>query len=213
MSKTSKKARARLGSFAYQIRITLIGVDPPIWRRLLVKDNIDLHRLHQIIQYAMGWKNYHLYQFVIDGVRYDESPEDEFSAGNAMRASSFRLGDLALQAGDSFLYCYDFGDDWRHECEVEEITAVERGAEYPRCLAGARACPPEDCGGPRGYESMLSALRSRSHQDYKHWQEWLNVPKWKAEAFDLNAVDQFLRAVYSTRPRSSIRASTPRRQQ
>lgn len=190
--------RPRLGRSVYQVKVTLVGAKPPIWRRLLVTDSTDLHRLHLVIQDAMGWQNSHLYQFEIDQTRYTESLDDGFVADDEMPASSVRLGDLSLEEGDSFLYNYDFGDDWYHECEIERVAPVERGATYPRCLAGRRAGPPEDCGGIYGYDSMLSALRSRSHPDRTHWLEWIG-PNWDAEAFDLDATDEFIRAADSAR--------------
>ena len=160
--------RPRLGRSVYQVKVTLVGAKPPIWRRLLVTDSTDLHRLHLVIQDAIGWQNSHLYQFEIDQTRYTEFFDDGFVADDEMPASSVRLGDLSLEEGDSFLYNYDFGDDWYHECEIERVAPVERGATYPRCLAGPRAGPPEDCGGIYAYDSMLSALRSRSHPDRTH---------------------------------------------
>lgn len=188
--------RPRLGRSVYQVKVTLVGAKPPIWRRLLVTDSTDLHRLHLVIQDAMGWQNSHLYQFEIDQTRYTEFFDDGSVADDEMSASSVRLGDLSLEEGDSFLYNYDFGDDWYHECEIERVAPVERGATYPRCLAGRRAGPPEDCGGIYGYDSMLSALRSRSHPDRTHWLEWIG-PNWDAEAFDLDATDEFIRAAHS----------------
>ena len=192
--------RPRLGRFGYQIKVTLVGSKPPIWRRLLVRDNTDLRRLHLIIQDAMGWQNCHLYQFEIGGTRYTELLDDGFVADDEAPASSVRLGDLSLEVGDAFLYNYDFGDDWYHECEIEEVAPVEQGADYPRCLAGRRACPPEDCGGIHGYDSMLSALRSRSHPDRGHWLEWMG-PDWDAETFDPTATDEFIRTAHSGRRR------------
>jgi hypothetical protein len=197
---SKRTRRPRLGRFAYQVKITLAGSKPPIWRRLLVRDNTDLHRLHLIIQDAMGWQNSHLYQFEIDETRYTEFFDDGFVADDERPASSVRLGDLSLEKGVSFLYNYDFGDDWYHECEIEEVLQFQRDAEYPRCLAGRRACPPEDCGGIHGYDSMLSALRSHSHPDRKHWVEWIGA-NWDAEAFDLQATDEFIRAAHSPRSR------------
>lgn len=188
--------RPRLGRSVYQVKVTLVGAKPPIWRRLLVTDSTDLHRLHLVIQDAMGWQNSHLYQFEIDQTRYTEFFDDGFVADDEMPAPSVRLGDLSLEEGDSFLYNYDFGDDWYHACEIERVAPVERGATYPRCLAGRRAGPPEDCGGIYGYDSMLSALRSRSHPDRTHWLEWIG-PNWDAEAFDLDATDEFIRAAHS----------------
>ena len=127
-----KVRRSKLGRFAYQVKVSLAGVKPPIWRRLLARDNTDLHKFHLIIQDAMGWQNCHLYQFEIEETRYTEFSDADFIAEDEIPASSARLGDLALREGDWFVYNYDFGDDWYHECEVEKITPFEPGAEYPR---------------------------------------------------------------------------------
>lgn len=192
--------RAPLGKSAFQLKLSLVGAKPPIWRRLLVKDDTDLHRLHLIIQDAMGWRNCHLYQFEIDEARYAEPFEDDFVEDDQEPASKTRLGDLDLREGDSFVYNYDFGDDWYHEIEIEQVAPVEKNGEFPRCLAGRRACPPEDCGGIHGYDSMLSALRSRSHPERAQWLEWIGR-NWDPEAFDCEAVDQLLRSAHSGRRR------------
>jgi hypothetical protein len=178
----------------------LSGAKPPIWRRLLVKDDTDLHRLHFIIQDAMGWKNCHLYQFEVDEARYTEHFDDDVIDDNTKPASAVPLGHLGLREGDSFVYNYDFGDDWYHEIEIEQLAAAARTSEFPRCLAGRRACPPEDCGGIERYRQMLSALRSPSHPERAHWLEWIG-PNWDPEAFDSAEVDQFLRNAYSRRHR------------
>ena len=194
-----KTARhTRMGSKAYRLKVSLRGAKPPIWRRLLVKDNTSLHRLHLILQDAMGWQNCHLYHFDTGEVRYTEYFDDDFMSDDERPASETRLGDLDLQSGDVLWYLYDFGDDWLHEIEVEEISPVERGAEYPRCLAGRRACPPEDCGGIYGYDRMLSVLRSRSDPERGEYLEWLGGD-WDSDAFDPGATDDLVREAHHGR--------------
>ena len=197
MAKKSTR-RPRLGSKVYRLKVSLRGAKPPIWRRLLVKDNTGLHRLHLIIQDAMGWQNSHLYHFDTGEIRYTEYFDDDFIDDAEKPASSTRLGDLGLQDGDVLWYVYDFGDDWLHEVEVEQISPFERGAGYPRCLAGRRACPPEDCGGVYGYDRMLSALRSKSDPERREYLEWLGRD-WDPDEFDQQATDKLVHEAHRNR--------------
>lgn len=195
---TKSIRRPRMGSKAYQLKVSLREAKPPIWRRLLVKDNTSLHRLHRIIQDAMGWQNCHLYHFDTGEIRYTEYFDDDFIDDAEKPASSTRLGDLDLQDGDVLWYLYDFGDGWLHEVLVEEISPVERSAEYPRCLAGRRACPPEDCGGIYGYDRMLSALRSKSNPERREYLEWLGKD-WDPNEFNQEATDDLVREAHRGR--------------
>lgn len=125
----------------YTLKVTLMETDPPIWRRLRVPGDTTLARLNRIIQTAMGWTNSHLHTFTAGGVAYAEpSPEWETTVRDERRA---RLGDIAREAGEAFIYEYDLGDSWRHQVLVEEVWAEQRKASRSSCLAGERACPPE----------------------------------------------------------------------
>lgn len=80
-------------------------------------------------------------------------------------------------------YTYDFGDDWEHEVQLEKILPIERGMVVPRCTAGRRACPPEDCGGVYGYENLLEVLADPKHEEYEELQQWVGGP-FDPEAFN-----------------------------
>jgi hypothetical protein len=155
----------------YQLKATILETQPPVWRRVLVPEDTTLDQVHSILQAAFGWWDSHLHEFEIHGVRYGiddgedggEPPRDERRA---------RLGKL-VEAGASFLYVYDFGDNWRHKVVVEKILLAEAGARYPACTGGRRACPPEDCGGPWGYESFLEAIRDPGHEEHESMLEWV----------------------------------------
>lgn len=138
----------------YQLYIALEYIEPLIWRRFLVADNAALAKLHKIIQIVMGWKDRHLYEFHIDGNRYGK-PDEEWGEFKITSDKKVRLSDLELKEKQKFGYLYDFGDSWRHEINVEKILVPDRGVKYPKCLDGAMACPPEDCFGPPGYESLV----------------------------------------------------------
>ena len=187
----STKRRPPLGARVCQLKVSLRSSKPPIWRRLLIKDNTSLHRLHLVIQDAMGWQNSHLYQFDTGEVRYTEYFDDGFVDDDEVSASATRFGDLKLRKGDRIGYLYDFGDNWLHEIQVEAVSPVDRGSKYPRCIGGRRACPPEDCGGIYGYDRMLSVLRAKTDPERQEYLEWLGGA-WDADAFSVEATDDFI---------------------
>jgi hypothetical protein len=113
----------------------------------------------------MGWEGYHLHRFHVDGRDYGGV------VGSGERTT--RLSDLGLRAGDAFYYEYDFGDGWEHEVHVEGVLDADPKKAYPVCTGGARACPPEDSGGPWGYMELLHVLRRRRHPRYRELREWV----------------------------------------
>ena len=155
-SEKNEGANAGEGSLL-QIKITLKGIRPPIWRRFLVPEGLSLSDLHDVIQKVMGWWNSHLHQFVYRKKRYG-MPDPDWDFDRIIDDSTVALKDLSLSPKDKILYEYDFGDGWEHELRVEKILPAE-GRLSPVCLKGARACPPEDCGGSWGYASLLEAFK------------------------------------------------------
>ncbi len=191
-SPRSKVRRATVGTGPpYQVKISLLEIEPEIWRRLLVPRGVRLDRLHEIFQVAMGWTNSHLHEFRVGDTRYSE-PDPEYDKGDVRDERSVRLFEVARGVNDSFLYEYDFGDSWEHRVVVEKILAPEESpADLPVCLAGARACPPEDCGGMPGYESFLEALRDPAHEEHAAMLAWVGG-SFDPEAFDLKSVNRLL---------------------
>lgn len=169
----------------YQIKVTLKWSKPPIWRRLQVRSDTKLGKLHRILQIAMGWEGGHLHAFDASGIAYGE-PDPDFPSD--MRSERNVRLDKIAQKGDTFRYEYDFGDSWVHEIKVEKVLAPEPGARYPRCLTGKRACPPEDCGGIPGYERMLEIVGNPKDEEYEDLIEWLG-DEFDPEAFDIVAVN------------------------
>lgn len=133
----------------YQLHTSLAYITPKIWRRFLVTEDTTLGKLHEIIHEVMGWQDYHLHEFSIDGVRYgipDAEWDDELE-----NEKKTKLSDLNLAEKQQFRYIDDFGDGWEHEIKVEKILPFETSVKYPKCLEGKMACPPEDCGSFPGY--------------------------------------------------------------
>ncbi len=175
----------------YQLHVSLDGIAPPIWRRVLVPSNVTLRRLHGIIQKSMGWTNSHLHQFELDGRIFGRpDPDGEMYFEDDSR---HRLGSMLITPGHSMVYEYDFGDSWRHTVLLEEILASDDAFAQVRCMGGARACPPEDCGGTPGYQAFLEAILDPFHPEHREMLEWAGG-RFDAEAFDLDAVDRKLRS-------------------
>jgi hypothetical protein len=165
---------------AYTLTIRLLDVDPLVWRRVQVSAAATLDDLHDVIMVAMGWAGYHLHKF--GPVRWGELT-GEFGPGAA-------LADCLRRPGDAIGHEYDFGDRWIHQVTLDKITDRSRG-QLPRCTAGARACPPEDSGGPWGYEHALKSLRSRKGWAYRQARETLGS-RFDPAAFDRAEVNQQL---------------------
>ncbi|MGA7965646.1 MAG: plasmid pRiA4b ORF-3 family protein [Gammaproteobacteria bacterium] len=173
----------------YQIKVVLRHIRPPIWRRLQVPADITLGELHDILQIAMGWEEAHLHQFIVNGECYG-TLDSEFLT-DLQDESRYRLSDLAGKGG-RLAYEYDFGDGWMHELKIEKTLAAEPGKHYPLCLAGERACPPEDCGGLPGYERLLAVLADPQHTEHEDMLDWIGDEAFDPEAFDPAAVNAAL---------------------
>src|SRR5713226_5038670 len=139
----------------YQIKVTLRGSRPPIWRRVQVRSDITLAKLHRILQRVMGWEDTHLHEFVIQSEHYGVPDQDDGEPAKTRDERKYRIGDLVPSERSQFAYDYDFGDDWQHVLVVEKILSLPENIHYPLCLVGARASPPEDVGGISGYENFL----------------------------------------------------------
>lgn len=181
---------------AYQLRITLLGVRPPIWRRVLVAPDESAEYLHDVIQTAMGWYDSHLHQFLL-GERPNHisvEPPDPENEGDHPTMDSRRIPIRALlqRGGGRVLYNYDFGDDWMHEVRLEKEVPLEKDAFLPQCLEGKRACPPEDCGGIYGYADIVRMLKDPKFEpessSREELLEWLG-DEFDPEAFDAEAVN------------------------
>jgi len=191
--RTAKKKTTDTTGRIYQMKITLLGVEPGAWRRFAVQADIGLAKLHDVIQIVMGWENYHLHQFITKDRRSYLPASDEFDLNpDEADESKFRLCDLLKRARARMLYEYDFGDGWAHELVLEKIVPPEQGVRYPVCLAGERACPPEDCGGAWGYGNLLQVVGDPDHEDHEDALEWLG-DDFDPEHFDLEEVNRTLR--------------------
>ncbi len=173
----------------YQLKVTLKGVKPPIWRRFLVSSSIKLPELHDILQVVMGWNNAHLHAFIANSMIYT-LPDPMMDSDYGDDETPVRLSTLLRQTSDKLRYEYDFGDGWRHEIVLEKILPFSAEQPLPFCLKGKRACPPEDCGGIWGYQDLLQVLQDPEHEEHQTLLEWLpeNFDPEYFSAEDINAI-------------------------
>jgi len=156
----------------YALKVTLLGTEPSVWRRVLIESDITLRALHNTLQAVMGWSNSHLHQFMFQ---------------KRKPAESAKLRDLIGSPGSKLLYEYDLGDCWQHELLLEEILIGDESFQRT-CVAGARSCPPEDCGGPHGFRELLDALNDPSHPEHDFACDWLG-DGFDAQEFSVDEVN------------------------
>jgi len=137
----------------YQLKVSLRDISPMIWRRLLVPSDTTIAHLHDILQTAMGWEDLHLHQFRVHGKEYGIYREGGMFFDDD--PSQVTLADFKLRASEQFVYEYDMGDFWHHDIRLERVLPRDLSKTYPICTGGAGDCPPEDCGGPLGYRSLI----------------------------------------------------------
>jgi hypothetical protein len=175
-----------------RLHVSLQGLSPAIWRRLVVPETITLPELHRALQLAMGWEDRHLHEFLFGAARFGMPDEDGLNEGLKDEAG-VRLGDAIRAAGgDRFTYVYDFGDDWTHDVVVEAVEPNKEGVRGVVCVAGANCCPPEDVGGPPGYFEFLQEVRDAGHERHREVRAWAGGP-FDPAAFDMGLVNVRLR--------------------
>ena len=159
----------------YRFKISLDEAQPPIWRRIETKD-VNLGRLHDFVQTAMGWTNSHLHCFKIGDKEYTDPRliDDEFDDQGQISYARVRISDLVAEYGSKlqFGYLYDYGDGWQHTIQLEKVTDAEPRVHYPRCIGGERACPPEDIGGVWGFAEFVEAIEDPKHEQHEEYLEW-----------------------------------------
>lgn len=185
MANAANEFRAnRAGSTVLQLKLSLRGVSkPPVWRRLLVRPDIRLSQVHDVIQAAMGWTDTHLHAFSTAYGDYGP-PDPELDHRDERKA---RLADFLAEPGDRIRYAYDFGDFWEHDIVLEKMLEPDPDVRLPACVAGKGACPPEDCGGVWGYADLRDTLANPASDGHDAMLEWLGFDS--AEDFDPGAFD------------------------
>ena len=174
----------------YQLKISLKGAKPPIWRRFLIENSVALPEFHDVIQIVMGWTNSHLHQFIAQGQCYG-APDPDFDFSEVLDEQEYRLSQLLKNEKDSMVYEYDFGDSWEHNIRLEKILPFDPDAVLPLCLKAKGACPPEDVGGIWGYSNFMEALSDPDHPEHTEYKEWVGGG-FDPAAYDIKEVNEML---------------------
>ena len=190
---------------AYTLRVDLLHIKPPIWRRLVVASDLTMDQFHAVIQAAFGWENAHLHSFELLSPGYDRymdrlltryDVEEEGEEGLA--EYDVQLCQVLVKPGDKVGYTYDFGDDWRHSIKLEKVTDWNPDAPLAECVKGRRARPPEDCGGVYGYWRIVDKASEQDGDEYQsddqdeeeYEDDWDWTPAdFDPEAFDLDRIN------------------------
>jgi hypothetical protein len=180
----------------YEIKIELEGMEPEIWRKIQLPGIVKLHKLHEVIQIAMGWTNSHLHMFRKDNKEYmDPELDDE---GYSINERRIKLEQMLTIPGDTFIYEYDFGDSWIHKISLVKILESDIPMKRAVCIGGKNACPPEDVGGIGGYAYFLDAIEDTEHEEHHEYLEWIGG-KFDSRKFSLKECNKFLQMINLTR--------------
>ena len=176
----------------YHLKITLMNIEPPIWRRVAVDGECSLGDLHLILQIVMGWTNSHLHEFRIADSRYSVCDPTLYDWGeDTLDEEAYTVEQVVPFTGVEFLYEYDLGDSWEHLVKVKAISEPLPSVFYPTCLAGERSCPPEDVGGNSGYAEFLEALADNDHPEHATNLVWIGG-NFDPEYFPIDLVNRYL---------------------
>jgi len=177
----------------FRFKIILNDIIPQIWRVVEVNSDITFYQFHLIIQEAMGWTNAHLHEFNSDGLRIGNTSEEANGSSEppAWEERERGLNKFFSETRTKMIYSYDFGDSWEHTILLEAIEEKRKNEKYSRCIDGARACPPEDCGGTPGYCQLLEILANPKHKEHKGMKTWAG--DYKPEYFNKDKATEKMR--------------------
>lgn len=179
-----------------QLKISLTHSSPLIWRQILIHKNTSFFKLHHILQIVMGWNNYHMYEFGLEGYRIgeiiEESKDNGFGSDQVLDSVLIKLSDVISDQKDTIQYLYDFGDSWQHQIKIENFLPVTPTIQYPVCLDGQMNCPPEDCGGIGGFYHRIGILEDKKHPEHKEIRQWFNKRYDKAY-FNIDKINKRLK--------------------
>jgi hypothetical protein len=179
----------------YQIKVTLLGTKPPIWRRLLVPSSLTLAQLHDVLQTAMGWAGGHMHEFRAGDRHFGIPDPEDRSMGmpHVENERITRLSKVLWRPGAKLIYTYDFGDNWKHAVVLEKLlpSSIDPDLKYPICIDGKLACPPDDCGGIPGYYQLIEALADPEHDRHEEISEWIS-DDFDPQAFSVENVNRML---------------------
>jgi hypothetical protein len=196
--------KSAVPSEIYQLKVTLLGASPPIWRRLLVPAEVTLAQLHDVLQTAMGWEDGHMHEFFIGQRRFGRpDPEDRLMGMPSVENErTVRLSGILGRVGSKAIYTYDFGDSWEHSIVLEKRLPDDPNMTYPVCTDGQLACPPEDCEGIPGFYDLVEALGDPNHERHEEMLDWIGDAV-DPQAFSIDNVNRMLASLRKHRHKTS----------
>lgn len=189
------------------LRIDLKDSDPPIWRLVEVPTSVTLKVLHDIVQAAMGWFDYHLWEMRIGGQTYGIPTDDDWGSAPCKDGTRIRLRDVLAPGTTTIAYSYDFGDDWQHALTLSDVRQGDAAIAYPRFIGGERNCPPEDCGGISGFYEMLEIRSDPTLEQYAGINDWLEG--YDPEELDVLPIEAALGRIAARRNAAAKRIVKP----
>ncbi len=164
---------------AYQLKITIKDSHPPIWRRLIVPSGLSFSQLTLVINTAFGWCGYHMSNYSFHQLKLDL--DDDYDEEDSWAVFDHEILDAARHIIDdffglvkSFTYTYDFGDDWRHQVQIEKVIK-DYEYNYPQVIKYKGDTPYEDCGGIWGYYELRDILSNPGSPEYEAMKEWTDA--------------------------------------
>jgi hypothetical protein len=188
----------------YQLKVTLLGTSPPIWRRLQVPADVTLAQLHEVLQTAMGWQDGHMHEFSVGQRRFGRpDPQDRLMGlPSVENERTVRLSSLLSRIGSKAIYTYDLGDSWEHSIVLEKRLPGDPNATHPVCTDGQLACPPEDCGGIPGFYDLVEVLNDPNHKRHQEMLDWIG-DDFDPQAFSVDQVNRMLAPLSRHRHKAS----------
>ena len=174
---------------AYKLKITLKGIRPFISRTVAVPKNVTFADLHNIIQAAMGWKDEHLHEFLVESEGMRVVPADTDTTDLGLKYSFEEITPLSKYAGKKIIYTYDSFSNWVHNIRfLKEIP--DYSETYPQVIKFTNNCPPEESGGAREFKEKLAIMDDHTHPDYEYIVDWFNE---EYVDYDMDEVNERLR--------------------
>jgi hypothetical protein len=185
--------KSSASSKVFQMKVMLEDSRPPIWRRILVGDDLTFYKFHMLLQTVMGWTNSHLHMFQLGELIIGDPEDDESGELGFKNERKYKLSQFNFGEGNKFVYEYDFGDSWRHKITIEKVLPYSAEMQLPVCIKGKGACPPEDVGGVWGYDTFLEAIADPNHKEHAMYVEWVG-DDFDPQYFNLDEINAALKS-------------------
>ncbi|MDS9471392.1 plasmid pRiA4b ORF-3 family protein [Sporosarcina pasteurii] len=187
---------------AYIVKMSFENITPLVWRRVILPAGATFHRLHQTVQFVTNFQSYfepyHSFSvdiednFITNNMMLLEEYKGRKYVGKKVKSPTHIKIDQYIEIDGGLIYTYDFGDDWRIRIVLEEVVE-DYYFGYPTVLDGEGTAPPEDVGGPPGYEEFLKIYHDPEHPEYSSIRMWAEKQFYRP--FNINQLNDGLKNV------------------